>query len=198
VPDHYFAASPDADDRRRELDVMIAGRRLTVATSSGVFSGDGLDHATARLLETLADDDSSPARVLDLGCGWGPVSLALGLQHPDAELWAVDVNERALELTRANAARHGVTVTAAEPGAVPDDLRFDAIWSNPPIRIGKDALHALLVHWLDRLTDDGALTMVVGKNLGADSLQRWLNDQGWPTERLASAKGFRVLRTRRA
>jgi len=198
VPDHYFAASPDADDRRRELDVTIAGRRLTVATSSGVFSGDGLDHATARLLAALDDDEQTPVRVLDLGCGWGPVTLALGLRHPATELWAVDVNERALELTRANAVRHDVAVTAALPDDVPADLRFDAIWSNPPIRIGKDALHALLLRWLDRLTDDGALTMVVGKNLGADSLQRWLDDQGWPTERIASAKGFRILRTRRS
>ncbi|MFT4299436.1 MAG: methyltransferase [Aeromicrobium sp.] len=196
MSDHYFSATPDVEDRRREVTVRIAGRELAVTTAAGVFSGDGLDHATAVLLEHM--HDAEPQRVLDLGCGWGPVALALGLRWPGTEVWAVDVNERALALTAANARRHGLTVRTALPEDVPDDLRFDAIWSNPPIRIGKQALHALLLHWLDRLSDDGTLTMIVGKNLGADSLQRWLTDQGRPTERLASAKGFRILRTRRA
>ena len=134
----------------------------------------------------------------DISAGWGPVALTLGLEAPDATLWAVDVNERALDLVRRNAARVGLSnVNAALPDDVPDDVRFAAIWSNPPIRIGKPALHGLLLSWLPRLVPGGRAVMVVGKNLGADSLQRWLIEQGHPTERVASAKGFRVLEVRR-
>ncbi len=192
---HYFDAAPAGNDDRRELTVTIAGRDLAVQTAAGVFSGDGLDHATAVLLRELEASETTPSRVLDLGCGWGPVTLALGLQYPEAEVWAVDVNERALDLTSANTARHSIDARVAAADEVPADVQFDEIWSNPPIRIGKAALHDLLLTWLERLSPGGSMTMVVGKNLGADSLQRWLNEQGWPTERLASAKGFRLLRT---
>jgi 16S rRNA G1207 methylase RsmC len=111
----------------------------------------------------------------------------------------VDVNERALQLTRENAAALGVSdrVVAARPDEVPDEVTFDEIWSNPPIRIGKQALHDLLLRWLTRLAPEGRASLVVGRNLGADSLQRWLGEQGFPTARLASAKGFRVLQVRR-
>ena len=85
---------------------------------------------------------------------------------------------------------------ACGPDAVPDGETFDEIWSNPPIRIGKQPLHDLLLRWFPRLRPGGRAVMVVGKNLGADSLQAWLTDQGWPTTRLASAKGFRVLESR--
>lgn len=201
MADHYFSRTPGVEARLREVEVELAGRRLAMRTSSGVFSGDGLDHATRHLLDLLDDEAPSiatvPARVLDLGCGWGPIALALAAHWPEADVWAVDVNERALELTGHNAERHDLSVTVALPEDVPDDLRFDTIWSNPPIRIGKQALHELLLHWLERLADDGTMTMVVGRQLGADSLQRWLVDQGWPTERIGSARGFRLLRTRR-
>ncbi len=198
MADHYFSRSPGVAARLREVEVELGGRRLAMRTSSGVFSGDGLDHATRHLLDRLDEEQGEPSRVLDLGCGWGPIALALAVHWPEAEVWAVDVNERALELTERNAERHDLPVTTSVPEDVPDDLRFDAIWSNPPIRVGKQALHDLLLHWLDRLTEDGTMTMVVGRQLGADSLQRWLVEQGWPTERIGTAKGFRLLRTRRA
>ena len=197
MADHYFTARPGSGGQQRDFEVELVGRRLAVRTAPGVFSGEHLDHATLQLLRRLEESEEQPGRVLDLGCGWGPVALALALRWPEAEVWAVDVNDRALALTARNAERHDLTVQVERPEDVPDDLTFDAIWSNPPVRIGKAALHELLLMWLDRLTPDGAMTMVVGRNLGADSLHRWLDDQGWPTERLASAKGFRVLRTTR-
>jgi 16S rRNA G1207 methylase RsmC len=136
---------------------------------------------------------------LDLGCGWGPIALTLGLLSPAATVYAVDVNERARELTQANATAAGLTdVRVATPDAVPDDVRFDLIWSNPPIRVGKAALHDLLGLWLPRLTHAGEAYLVVQKNLGADSLQRWLRDSlEMPCDRVAVAKGFRLLRVSR-
>ena len=106
----------------------------------------------------------------------------------------VDVNQRAVLLATENAATLGVSdrYAALTPDDVPADATYDEIWSNPPIRVGKQALHDLLLTWFARLAPDGRAVMVVGKNLGADSLQRWLGEQGYPTERLASAKGFRV------
>ena len=193
MPDHYFDASPSTPDKRQDVTTRIWGKELTFTTSAGVFSHDGLDKATAVLLRSSTPPTGGT--ILDLGCGWGPIACALA--GTGATVWATDTNERALELTALNASRLGVTVQTALPDDVPADLVFDEIWSNPPIRIGKEALHDLLLRWLPRLAPDGVARVVVGKNLGADSLQRWLGDQGWPTERTASEKGFRILEVRR-
>jgi 16S rRNA G1207 methylase RsmC len=193
--DHYFTAEPASADERRTVEVELAGRRLTVETAAGVFSPDHVDLGTQVLLRNVPEPPAE-GDLLDLGCGWGPVALELALRSPGARVWAVDVNRRALDLVARNAARAGAAgVRAAEPDEVPDDVRFAAIWSNPPIRVGKDALHALLLRWLPRLAPGGSAWLVVGRNLGADSLQRWLAEQlpEYRVERAASAKGFRVL-----
>lgn len=194
MAEHYFDPTPSTPDKRREVTARIWDRDLTFTTSSGVFSHDGLDKATAVLLRSSTPPGAGT--VLDLGCGWGPIACSLATTG--ATVWAVDTNERALELTALNAQNLGVAVNVVAPDDVPAGIVFDQIWSNPPIRIGKDALHELLLRWLPRLAPDGVARLVVGKNLGADSLQRWLVEQGWPTERATSEKGFRILEVRRA
>lgn len=193
---HYFT-TPEGPQRRHTAEMEIWGHELTMATARGTFSADGLDLGTQVLLRSATPDPGS-RHVLDLGCGWGPIAVGLGLALPCARVDAVDTNELALELTRENAAAHGlgdrVRATTGDAVSVPAD-GYDEIWSNPPIRIGKPALHALLTTWLPRLSDTGRAHLVVGKHLGADSLQRWLNDQGFATSRIASAKGFRVFLT---
>ena len=196
--DHYFSADPTVPFRRVPLRADVWGHELSLVSGSGVFAQGRLDVGTAVLFRETAPP--SGGRVfLDLGCGYGVIAAALARSRPDAEVWAVDVNERAVLLAGENAAALGVgdRVHARTPDAVPADVRFDEIWSNPPIRIGKEALHELLLTWLPRLAGGGRAVLVVGKNLGADSLQRWLGGQGFPAVRLASAKGFRVLEVRR-
>ena len=198
VDEHYFTASPSAEDRRFPLSVRLAGRELELVSSSAVFSGHGLDKATAVLLDRLDEVAEPPAggTLVDLGCGWGPIALTAALLHPGLRVVAVDVSERARELTAENARRAGLeNVQVLSPEEVPEDLAVDAMWSNPPIRIGKPALHALLQEWTARLRPTGTAALVVGKNLGADPLARWLGEQ-LPARRVAkvaSAKGFRVL-----
>lgn len=193
--DHYFTAEPASADERRRLDVRLAGRDVTVWTAGGIFSPGRLDLGTQVLLRTVPSPPAS-GDLLDLGCGWGPVALTMALESPEARVWAVDVNARALDLVRRTAADLGLTnVVAARPEEVPDDIRFAALWSNPPIRVGKDVLHAMLTHWLPRLEPEAEAHLVVQRNLGADSLQRWIVETlDLPVERAASAKGFRVLR----
>ena len=198
VDEHYFTPSPATDDRRFPLQVRLAGRDLDLVSSASVFSGHGLDKATAVLLARLDEITPPPpsATIVDLGCGWGPITLTAALLHPDAQIWAVDVSERARELTAENARRAGLTnVHVISPEQVPEGFAPDAIWSNPPIRIGKQALHALLLEWTARLAPQGTAALVVGKILGADPLARWLDEQLPQREvaKVASAKGFRVL-----
>ena len=191
--DHYFSADPAAPFARETFTCEVWGHELTLTSGAGVFSKGHLDHATAVLFRET--EPPAQGQVLDLGCGYGVIGLAIARAVPLATVTAVDVNERALLLANENARALDVDgrFVACRPDQVPTDFTFDEIWSNPPIRIGKQALHELLLTWLPRLRPDGRAVMVVGKNLGADSLQRWLTDQGWPTSRLASAKGFRVL-----
>jgi len=194
--DHYFSADPSAPFERETFTCEVWGHELTLVSGAGVFSRGHLDHATAVLFR---ETEPPPAgRFLDLGCGYGVIGLALARAVPLASVIGVEVNERAIALANENARALGVTgrFVACRAEQVPGDQEFDEIWSNPPIRIGKEALHELLLTWLPRLAPGGRMVMVVGKNLGADSLQRWLGEQGWPTERIASAKGFRVLETR--
>ena len=199
MTDHYFTAAPASADQLREITVALAGRSLTLTTAGGVFSPDRLDKGTAILLAAVPDPPPTGA-LLDLGCGWGPVALTMALRSPDADVYAVDVNARALDLVRRNAATIGAArVVASAPDDVPPGLRFATIWSNPPIRVGKAVLHDLLRTWLPRLDADGTAYLVVQKNLGADSLQRWIEAElGMPCERSATSGGFRVLAVRQA
>lgn len=187
--DHYFVTT-DAPLVSREISTTIFGKELSLVTAKGVFSGSRLDPGTAVLLREV--DPPSQGHILDLGCGFGPIAVGLAVASPRITVSAVDVNDHALRLTKLNAERNGVAkrVTVGQDAAGP----FDEIWSNPPIRIGKDALHELLLEWLPKLKSDGIAWLVVNKNLGADSLTRWLRTQGWPTEKVASAKGFRILK----
>src|SRR5699024_5884803 len=128
--EHYFAADPHSPSAPQRISVSLAGRERTVVTDRGVFSNQHLDTGTAVLLDEVAP--TLAGTVLDLGCGWGPIALSIALAGA-ARVWAIDVNDRALELTRANAASVGAsTITACRPDEVPGDVMFDAIWSNPP------------------------------------------------------------------
>jgi 16S rRNA (guanine1207-N2)-methyltransferase len=176
------------------VHVLLPDLHLELDTDSGVFSPRRLDPGT-RLLLDVAPPPPSSGNLLDLGCGYGPLALVLASRAPGARVWAVDVNTRALALTGANAARAGLANVTC---ALPDDSRIpaavDLIWSNPPVRIGKTALHGLLASWLDRLAQGGDAFLVVQRNLGSDSLHRWLADSGWTVERAAARSGYRVLR----
>jgi 16S rRNA (guanine1207-N2)-methyltransferase len=179
------------------VHVITPDLHLELATDSGVFSPSRLDPGTRLLLET-APPPPGAGDLLDLGAGYGPLALVLAARSPDAQVWAVDVNTRALELCARNAERAGlpnVHCAAPDDPAVP--ATFGLIWSNPPVRIGKAALHALLAAWLARLEPDGAAYLVVQRNLGSDSLQRWLQGAGWTAERIAARAGYRVLRVSR-
>lgn len=183
----------------RSLPVTLAGRDLEVQTAGGVFSPSALDIGTRVLLGSVPPPPPG-GDLLDLGCGWGPIALSLALESPHATVWAVDVNERALDLTRRNAQSLGLTnVNAVLPEDVPADVTFRTIWSNPPIRVGKNELHGMLTAWLPRLADASDAWLVVARNLGADSLQRWIEAEldDLRVQRTATSKGFRVLKVRR-
>ncbi len=194
--DHYFTADPSVPFTREPVEATVWGHRLALSSGSGVFARGRLDIGTSVLFRET--EPPAGGHVLDLGCGYGVIGLAVAIASPSAVVTGVDVNERAVLLANENAVRIGVAdrFTAMTPDGVDAHATYDEIWSNPPIRIGKQALHDLLLTWLPRLSPGGRAVMVVGKNLGADSLQAWLTDQGWPTSRLASAKGFRVLESR--
>ncbi|MFJ4294494.1 class I SAM-dependent methyltransferase [Curtobacterium sp. NPDC089689] len=198
--DHYFSANPSSEVRERQVHVTLADRALTLSTAAGVFSPDGVDRGTKVLLGSVPPPATDGA-LLDVGCGWGPIAITMALESPDAQVWGVDVNERVLGLARANAATAGATnVTVALPDEVPADLRFRTIWSNPPIRVGKDELHDILLTWLPRLEVGGEAWLVVSKDLGGDSLQRWLRDAlgaDFTVSRASTDKGFRVIRVHR-
>ena len=201
VSEHYFTASPAVEAEERAHRFMIRGVEHAVVTASGVFSADRLDKGTQVLLDHVPDPPPTGS-FLDLGCGWGPITLALADAAPGATVLAVDVNERSLALTARNAEVAGLdNVRTCPAQALLTELRetsrpVDLIWSNPPVRIGKEALHELLLSWLQLLSADGEAWLVVLKNLGADSLATWLTGQGWDVSRQASSKGFRVLRVR--
>jgi 16S rRNA (guanine1207-N2)-methyltransferase len=196
--DHYFSAQPASADERREITVELAGRRWELETAPGVFSPGHLDLGTTVLLREVPPPPADS--LLDLGCGWGPLALTAALVQPHAHVTAIDVNQRALDLLRRNAERIArkvdiAPIDALTPAEVAPGFQFRTVWSNPPIRIGKEPLHSLLSDWLPRIVPGGEAWLVVQKNLGADSLTHWLADQDWGTvERIASSKGFRVVR----
>lgn len=202
MEEQYFSdQSPATEAELRPLEFAARGHDLRMRVSDRVFSGSRLDLGTRQLLAEAPELPPS-GHFLDLGCGWGPISTVMGLERPEAQVWAVDVNTRALDLAARNASANGagnVTVMRTQEAlerAEAEGVRFRAIWSNPPVRIGKEAMHAMLTTWLDLLDDEGTAHLVVQRNLGADSLITWLNDRGWPSGKIASKKGYRIIEVR--
>lgn len=195
---HYFDEEPTTESSPRDITVLLPDLSFVLRTDRGVFGYDRLDPGT-KLLLMRAPTPPSTGDLLDLGCGTGAIAVTLALRSPGATVWAVDVNDRARLLTRHNAEHSGCeNVRVCAPDEVPHTVRFAAVWSNPAIRIGKQALHEMLTRWLGQLTDDGEAVLVVHKHLGSDSLQTWLTRHGFPTDRIASSSGYRILRSRRA
>lgn len=198
--EHYFTATPASAEQLRELAVTLNGRNVVLKTASGIFSPDHIDSGTAVLLHHIPEPPTE-GNILDLGCGWGPIALTAALQSPGALVWAIDVNERALELVRQNANILGIeNVIAVRPDQVPDEIRFSSIRSNPPIRVGKNNLHDMLQRWVPRMLPGTDAWFVVSRNLGSDSLQKWLANtftNGFSVSRAATSRGFRVLKVRR-
>lgn len=210
--EQYFSAEPSSIDERRTLHVTLRDNDVTVQVSNGVFSASRLDLGTSVLLKHAPELPKS-GKFLDIGCGWGPISLAFGLESPEAEVFAIDVNERALELTELNAKNAGLK--HIHTSLVDDALKeennskesntlefnnFDIIWSNPPIRVGKEILHNILLTWIPRLKVGGKAYLVVQKNLGSDSLITWLAEnlgESYSVEKYASSKGYRVIEVKR-
>jgi 16S rRNA (guanine1207-N2)-methyltransferase len=190
---HYFDAQPRAAHRPGLVRVVLPDVYLELETDSGMFSPGRLDPGTRLLLE----EASWPPRegdLLDLGCGYGPVACVLAKRSPAAMVWAVDVNERALALCARNAAKSGLgNVRCVTPDSPDIPRQFAGIWSNPPVRIGKAPLHDLLRTWLARLAPGARASLVMGRNLGADSLHSWLTGEGWSVTRLAARSGYRLL-----
>jgi 16S rRNA (guanine1207-N2)-methyltransferase len=196
--DHYFSAEPAAPAKAGSIEFSAAGRDYRLAVASGVFSAGRLDPGTAVLLRKgELPTAATQGNLLDLGCGYGPIAVVLATEAPAATVWAVDVNSRARELTTANAATLGLGIKVAAPDEVPGDVTFAEIWSNPPTHAGKGELHSIMERWLPRLTPDGIAWLVINRNLGGDSLHTWLAELGWQVERMASQRGFRVLRVTR-
>lgn len=198
--EHYFSSVPGSELKYRTIHARLLGRDYELVTANGVFSPDRIDTGTQVLLATVPTAPPG-GNVLDLGCGWGPVALTLALESPHATVWAVDVNERALDLVRANAKKLSIpNINAVTPENVPADITFTSIWSNPPIRVGKNELHGMLEHWLPRLDVGSDAWLVVQRNLGSDSLHRWMEatlPDDFAITRAATNKGYRVLRVRR-
>jgi 16S rRNA (guanine1207-N2)-methyltransferase len=202
----YFEPRPAVASRPRRVRLTLPDLTVELDADRGVFSADAVDPGTRYLLQSAPPPPATTTDLLDLGCGYGPIAIALARRAPQATVWAVDVNERAVALTAQNATTLGLgrvhALVATDPATaiaagLPADVRLDEIWSNPPIRIGKDRLHALLTGWLDRLQPDGRAVLVVQKHLGSDSLARWMDDAGWTTTRLGSRAGYRLLEVRR-
>ncbi|MCO5294142.1 MAG: methyltransferase [Homoserinimonas sp.] len=198
--EHYFSSRPTSELQLRPLSAPLLGRSYQLVTASGVFSPDRIDTGTSVLLANVPPAPPG-GNLLDLGCGWGPIAVSMALESPRATVWAIDVNERALDLVRRNAVSLGLqNITACTPDEVPKDIEFMTIRSNPPIRVGKNELHQLLLQWLPRLSEGSDAWLVVQRNLGSDSLQRWLEGSlpnDFSISRAATNKGYRVLKVRR-
>ena len=191
---HYFDQNPKSASNRQKVEVELGGRTISVFTDSGVFSSQGVDKGTQILLN-LSEFVAPEGKIMDLGSGWGAISIHLALVNPALQIVAVEVNSRAVDLLNSNTRELGLSAVTTRVLDEIEPNSIDQIWSNPPIRIGKNALHELLIDAFSKLKPKGEAFLVVQKHLGADSLAKWMEqEQGHGVEKIENSKGFRVFK----
>lgn len=192
--EHYFSDAPGVGSAPSVIELTLPDAHFKLATDRGVFAGQAVDVGTKLLLLEGPPPCLEDKVIVDIGAGYGPIALTIASRNPQATVYAVEINSRARQLCTDNAETAGLSnVVVVAPEEVPSDLVIDRIWSNPPIRIGKQALHELLNLWLGQLRSGGSAHLVVQKHLGADSLAIWLKSQGFMVQRRGSKKAFRLL-----
>ena len=191
MTEHYYTENPNSAHEERRVTLRALGNELAFITDAGVFSRDGLDRGTEVLLEALP---ALSGRVLDLGCGWGAVGVALGKKYPGLEIVMTDINRRAVELARRNLAGNGVRAEVVQgDGFAAVEGEFDAIVTNPPIRAGKQVIYSLFAQAHERLLPGGRLFLVIRRQQGAESAARYLSDLFSRVDTLERKKGFYVF-----
>ena len=192
MPDHYFTARPESEHHLRVVSAEVAGLTLSFETDAGVFSKGELDPGSRLLIESMPP---LSGRVLDLGCGWGAVGVALARLNPGLQLVMSDVNERALALAASNARRNGVeAVTCLSDGFDAVEGLFDHVVTNPPIRAGKAVIYGLFAASCERLKPGGTLTIVIRTQQGAPSALKFLKETFSQADDVARGGGYRILR----
>lgn len=191
--DQYYTADPSSESRPVPCAFPYRGHGLNFMTDAGVFSKGELDVGSRLLLDALP---ALTGDVLDLGCGWGAIGVAIARANKEARVVMADVNHRALDLCRANCARNGVTAEVIESDGMAAVLgrRFDAIVTNPPIRAGKQVIYKMFADAAVSLKDGGALYLVIRKQQGAESCVKYLKTLYHEVEKLDKSAGFWVLK----
>ena len=187
----YYTREPASESRPVSCAFEYRGHALRFTTDAGVFSRGELDPGSRLLLDALP---VLRGDVLDLGCGWGPVGIAVAAANPEARVTLVDVNLRALRLSEENARQNQVRVTCLESdgfGALSGS--FDAVITNPPIRAGKQVIYGMFADARKHLRPGGSLYLVIRKQQGAESCLRYLQTLFPRVEKLRRSAGYWVL-----
>jgi len=193
---HYFTNDENEKSNEKEFQVEILGKKFKFITDIGVFSKGELDDASRLLIETF-DALALSGDILDVGCGYGAIGVALASNRPNDTIHMVDVNLRATELAKRNAELAGISnILVYESDCYQNvDTKFANIVSNPPIRAGKKVVHQILEEAFDYLEDEGTLTIVIGKQHGAASAQKKMLEVFGNAERAERKKGFWILQS---
>lgn len=191
--DHYYSQNPTSESRPVSASFSYRGHDLTLMTDAGVFSRGELDSGTRILLEALPE--ALHGRILDLGCGWGPVGICVGLENPEAQIVFSDVNERALSLTQNNAAKYGVNGTFVQSDGFSNiEGSFDCVITNPPIRTGKQVIYQMFADAQQRLMENGELYIVIRKQQGAESAKKYLQTLFPDVSVIDKSGGYWIIR----
>ncbi|MFD2172354.1 class I SAM-dependent methyltransferase [Tumebacillus lipolyticus] len=195
MADHYFTNQPNVEHELRTIRVTLRGFDLTFWTDAGVFSKGGVDFGSQLLIETM--DIPKGAKVLDVGCGYGPIGITAARLAEDGDVTMVDVNERAVELARRNIEQNGARGAKAIVSDRFEQLaatRYDRILTNPPIRAGKAVVHSIFEGAVDHLAETGELWVVIQKKQGAPSAKKKLEELFESVEDVARDAGYRIFR----
>lgn len=203
MTNYYYSENPDIEHQERKWNFNLLGNEFRFVTDNGVFSKRTVDFGSRTLLEALEEShlfDEMDGKVLDVGCGYGPIGLAIAKKYPQLEVDMVDVNNLALDLAKENAGTngiHNVNIFASNvyQQIIPTD--YSAIVSNPPIRAGKKVVHEILEGAFDHLKDGGTLTVVIQKKQGAPSAKKKMEEVFGNCQMIARNKGYQILQSKK-